>query len=346
MVDITRIAVGARSAHLALEVCHDATGLHGFIIVDDPGRGAAFGGIRRRGYASLGAAFDEVSRLARQMTWKTRFADLGVGGAKAVIVDHPDLDRAGAYRVFGEVVERLGGLFYCGPDLGTTEADMAFVRETTRFAKGCHVDTGKTTARGAMNVVAAALAHRFPNRAAGDVRVLIQGLGSVGEPLARLVAAAGHRPILCDFDDDLVERLSMSLTENGTPAFVADPETWRETSADVFVPCAVGRLFDVGDVARSGFEIVAGPANDQLADRRVAREFHDAGKLYVPDFAVSAGGVVEGVIRHTVADEIAATARLEDAVTAMGARANDLLVRAEAENRPPIDVALERIGSR
>jgi len=67
------------------QVYNPKIGLHGFVCLDNLSLGPGKGGIRLTPTVSI----DEVSRLARAMTWKNSLADLPFGGAKAGIIADP-----------------------------------------------------------------------------------------------------------------------------------------------------------------------------------------------------------------------------------------------------------------
>ena len=107
---------------------HDReSGLRAFLGVHDTSAGPAFGGIRRYAYGREKAALIDCMRLALAMSWKVALADIAGGGAKLVVLDHPDLDLERAYRHLGRAVERMGGRFYTGPDVGTSARELAWV---------------------------------------------------------------------------------------------------------------------------------------------------------------------------------------------------------------------------
>ena len=62
--------------------------------------------------------------------------------------------------------------------------------------------------------------------------------------------------------------------------------------ADVFAPCALGAVVNEDTIPRFKFKIVAGPANNQLANNEAGNELERRGILYAPDYAVNAGGLM------------------------------------------------------
>ncbi|MCA8954418.1 MAG: hypothetical protein KDE27_33240, partial [Planctomycetes bacterium] len=129
-----------------------ASGAVAVLAVHDTRLGPAHGGIRRWPYDSLAAATADVVALAQAMTRKCALAGVAAGGGKAVILDRDGLDRTAAYRLVARAVDRLGGRFFTGPDVGTTEADLRVVAEITRYvatgAAGGPGDLALATATG------------------------------------------------------------------------------------------------------------------------------------------------------------------------------------------------------
>ena len=109
-----------RSCRRVLEISHPDRGIYGVIVVDSLGQlGRAFGGVRRREYASRDEVMEDALALAHAMTRKCALAGLPVGGAKTALwVSQPDPQHF-AYELVAEEVERLAGVYVCGPDVGT-----------------------------------------------------------------------------------------------------------------------------------------------------------------------------------------------------------------------------------
>jgi leucine dehydrogenase len=114
--------------------------------------------------------------------------------------------------------------------------------------------------------------------------VLVQGVGAVGNDLARFLAEDGARVLVSDVDDERAAETGFEVV----PAADA-----IATECDVFAPCAIGGILSADSIPRLRCRIVAGSANNQLAEPADAERLRDAGILYAPDFVVNAGGVIQ-----------------------------------------------------
>jgi leucine dehydrogenase len=333
-----------------LVVCHDrATGLRAVIAVDDTTLGPGLGGVRWMPYPDEPAAVAEACRLARVMTLKNALADLPYGGAKSVILREPsadgpplDADRRAVMTAFGRFVARLGGAYVPGVDMGTTVDDLAVIGSVAPDVSCDRDDPSPATALGVFVGLRAAVAQRDgrePDDPAGltGCRVLVQGAGHVGADLGRRLAAAGAIVAVADVDPARAAVLAAEV--GGT---VVDPDAVATYPCDVWAPCATARVIDADHAAGLGCRIVAGAANDVLAERRAAAVLADQGVTYVPDFLLNAGGVVHiHAVRSGWGDD-----RLEEAVRKIGGRVHDVLALARASGKLPIDVAEERASAR
>ena len=313
-----------------------AAGAVAVVAVHDTRLGPAHGGIRRWRYPELGAAIGDAVQLARAMTWKCALADVPAGGGKAVILDRPDLDRAAAYRLVGRTVERLGGRFFTGPDVGTTVADLRVVRGETRFVATGEPeagdpgpgDLGLWTATGVAAALGA-LADRLGVPGAG-LRVAVQGLGAVGMRLCELLHAAGVRLVVADVDAELTAAAAARFG-----AEVAAVERIANVPCDVFAPCALGGVLTAAVARTLPARGVCGAANNVFADAAAARILRERGVLVVPDFVANAGALIAGALWHLRGRSVGA-----ERIRRIAATAGDILDRARAADLPPHEIAL------
>lgn len=310
------------------------SGLAAVLVIDDLTLGPGAGGVRTRAYPGLAAAIAEASALARAMTRKCALAGLAAGGAKAVVLDHPGLDRPAAFRALGRLVAELGGVFRTAGDLGTTAADLAAMAETCPFV---HPEEGGLTEAVARGLVGCARAcARARGRDLAGLTVAVQGCGAIGSAVARALHAAGAALIVADVDPVRAFRLSRE-----TGARIADPEDILRAPADLLAPCAVGGVI-TAEVARAmPAWALCGAANNILAAPAVAGLLRARDILHVPDVVASAGAVVEGIGRTVM--HLPDRAPLIDA---LGATAAALLAESAATGETTEALADRRVLAR
>ena len=269
------------------------TGTWIFIAVHDLTLGPAMGGCRMNTYPTPADGLKDAMRLAEGMTnkWATIGFDLG-GGKSVLAVPKPltGQEREGLLERFGDLLDSLGGVYACGPDLGTTADDMAVIGRRTKHVHGAGrvggtIDPGPYTALGVFHGIRAAVRHVFGSDALAKRSVLIQGAGDVGYPLGILLGEAGARVLVSDKDARHADRLAAA-----TGGTVVPPEHTIGTACDVYAPCAVGATLNAGSIPRLKCRIVAGSANNQLAEAADAARLHARGILYAPDYVINAGG--------------------------------------------------------
>src|SRR5438270_10116069 len=122
------------SGHEEVIVIDDAaSGLRGFIAIHSTRLGPAAGGIRLWKYASEEDCLADALRLSRGMTYKCALAELDCGGAKTVLMAHPNLKRAAGFQTLAQIIDSLGGRYLSGPDVGVTSDDLELMAGFTRF---------------------------------------------------------------------------------------------------------------------------------------------------------------------------------------------------------------------
>jgi leucine dehydrogenase len=273
-----------------------ASGLNAIIAVHSTALGPAAGGVRFWHYANSGAAITDALRLSRGMSYKNAMANLPLGGGKGVIL----ADRPGAtvtneqLEAFGRAVESLVGKYVTAEDVGMSEARMKVVATQTRHVSGLPVaaggaggDPGPVTARGVYLGVKASAKRGLGADDMRGVRVAIQGVGSVGGGVARLLAADGAKLVLADVNADRAKALAAEL---GAEAVDADAILTLDT--DILSPNALGAILTEQSIPQLRTKVVAGGANNQLATRQDGHRLHDRGILYAPDYVINAGGII------------------------------------------------------
>ena len=316
------------------------SGLSAVIAVHSTKLGPAAGGVRFWHYADSDGAITDALRLSRGMSYKNAMAGLDLGGGKGVVL----ADKPGAViseaqlKAFGRAVESLGGRYVTAEDVGMSEARMKVIAGETRYVSGLPVasgaaggDPGPYTAMGIYLGVKAAAKRGLGATDMKGVHVAIQGVGSVGGGLARLLAKDGARLTLADVDADKAKVLADEL---GADSASADAILTIE--ADIVSPNALGAILTEASIAKLRTKVVAGGANNQLATREDGTRLHERGILYAPDYVINAGGIINVGLEYLGhGDEAEVNARI--------AKIPDRLVEvwdeSERSGRPSSEVA-------
>ncbi len=272
-----------------------SSGYRAIIALHSTALGPATGGTRLWPYSSTSDALVDALRLSRGMTYKNAVAGLALGGGKAVILAPSEpFDREKLFLAHGRAVESLGGRFITAEDVGTTPADFEVSARETEWVAGFDGrggDPSPWTARGVMAGLVAATEHRWGSPELEGRVVALQGCGHVGEALARQLSEAGATLVVADRDTARAQRLADELG-----ATVIAPEAIYDVEADIFAPCALGSILDDSTIARLRVDVIAGAANNQLAEDRHAEALSARDIVYAPDFVINAGGVISGSV--------------------------------------------------
>ncbi|MEP7350161.1 MAG: Glu/Leu/Phe/Val dehydrogenase dimerization domain-containing protein [Sphingorhabdus sp.] len=283
--------------HESVHVFEDRdSGLRAVIALHSTHLGPAAGGTRFWHYADAQAAITDALRLSRGMSYKNAMAGLPLGGGKGVVLADANRTKTPAMlAAFGRAIESLGGRYVTAEDVGMSDADMVTISSETRHVSGLPVteggaaggDPGPFTARGVYLGIKAAAQHRLGVDSLKDVHVAVQGVGSVGGGVAKLLAADGARLTLAD--PDQAKLAAMAIATGGTAVALGEILTVK---ADIFSPNALGAILTGNSIAALDVAIVAGGANNQMATPADAQRLHDRGILYAPDYVINAGGII------------------------------------------------------
>ena len=273
--------------------CRDpVSGLTAYIAIHSTTLGPALGGCRMWPYASEQDAIDDVLRLSRGMTYKAAVAGLDFGGGKSVIIGHPRDDKSiDLLLAMGRFVESLGGRYQTAEDVGTSVADMAVLRRETRYAHGFTNAPGEqcpATAFGVFVGLRAAVRNALERDDLNGLRVAVQGVGNVGMRLCRYLTEAGARLVVADPNE-----AAANSAANEFGAKVVATDTIHRVAADIFAPCALGGILNDQTIIELAAPIVAGAANNQLAEKRHGARLRERGVLYAPDYVINAGGLID-----------------------------------------------------
>ncbi len=329
--------------HEQVVFCSDArSGLKAIIAVHNSNLGPALGGCRMWPYASEEEAVRDVLRLSRGMTYKSAMAGLKLGGGKSVIIGNPRTDKSPELlAAFARAVDRLGGSYIAAEDSGTGVEDMKYMSQFTRHVSGIvdkpsdggtrSGDPSPSTAYGTFVGIRAAVRERLGRDSLEGLRVAVQGLGHVGLDLAHQLKAAGAKLWVTDIHREPLVRAAKELE-----ATVVAPEEIFGLDVDVFAPCALGAIVNDHTLPQLKAKIVAGAANNQLAEPRHGAALMQRGILYAPDYVINAGGIIDVYYERTGNFDAAALKRhierIEDNLM-------EIFARARQEERPTGEVA-------
>lgn len=298
-----------------------------FIAVHNTVRGPALGGCRYSlAYATDDEAITDVLRLSKGMTYKNSLAGLDIGGGKSVMVGAAGFAKPTPemMKALGQAVESLQGKYVTAEDMNTGEADMMIVWNETKNVTGVPLDKvaadklpagfdvttlsganpSPYTAVGTYWGIRAAVKHKMGRDSLAGVRVAVKGAaGAVGSALCKMLRDDDAILILADLDhndrtpEKLVEvakraqaKLAAMADEYG--AQIVSSEDILSADADVYAPCATGGDLNDATIATLKAKIIAGCANNVLAETRHAQMLQERGVLYTPDYAINAGGVI------------------------------------------------------
>ena len=286
----------AQNEHEQIIYGHDkATGLQAIIAIHNTALGPALGGTRFWDYASDGDALTDVLRLSKGMTYKAALAGLKVGGGKAVIMGDPKQaktpDLLGKY---GQLVDTLHGRYITAPDVNTTMYDMVDIaRETTHVyalpsAQGGSDDPSPFTAYSTYLGIKAAVKKVYGDDSLEGKKIGVEGIGKVGKYLVDHLRKENAQVYVTDIAQDPLKAIAQQHSVQ-----VATPEEFHDLPMDIYAPCALGATLNDANIARLRCKIVAGAANNQLADeQRHSQLLLDRGIIYAPDYMVNSGGLI------------------------------------------------------
>lgn len=263
------------------------------IALHDTTCGPAFGGCRIKEYKLFESALEDALLLSSAMTFKSAFYELPFGGGKSVINGIPENDQQKKqwFDTLALLLNDLSGKYHTADDMGTTVDDMAYMRNSTVYARGVRDSNGKqvpATSYGVYLSIKAAVEHLLHKKSLRNIRVAIQGVGKVGWELCRLLKNDGAILIV---SDTISERAEAAKKEFG--AKIVAPDEIVTQDVDIFCPCGAGNIINSNLLSDIKTKIIVGAANNPLQHDDVAFKMHDKNILYIPDFVSNAGGVID-----------------------------------------------------
>ncbi len=278
-----------------LVFCNDASsGLRAIIAIHSTSLGPATGGLRMWPYADEEEAIFDALRLARGMTYKYAAAGVNLGGGKAVIIGDPKRDKSEALlRALGRFVDQLGGEYITGEDVGTTLADMEVIFSETNHVvtlpKHCGGagDIAPATALGSVAATKACAKRVWGTDELKGRTIALQGLGAVGYKALRMLVEEGAEVVVADVDP---QKVDAAIAEFKVTA-VAPNDIYKQ-DVDIFAPYALGAVINDETIPQLRAKVVAGSANNILAEERHGDELERRGIVYAVDYIANSGGTI------------------------------------------------------
>ncbi len=322
--------------HEQVVFCQDKeSGLKAIIAIHNTNLGPAVGGCRMWNYESDDEAITDVLRLSRGMTYKNALAGLTMGGGKSVIIADPKItDREALFRAFGRCIDTLGGKYYSAEDVGVSTADIMIAHQETPYMAGLEGKSGDPspyTALGTYLGIKAAVKHQRGLDSLKGLKISVQGVGHVGYYLCRHLHEEGAELIVTDIHQESLDRVA---SEFG--AIVVAPQDIYHQDVDVYAPCALGATINDITIPMLKATIVAGCANNQLAEVRHGELLKEQNILYAPDYVINAGGIINVSFEKDY-DSAAATAKVEEIYNTL----LTIFKQSDEQNRTTGDVADE-----
>lgn len=278
-----------------LFLCQDkALDFKAIIAIHDTTLGPATGGCRMWQYNHEMEAIEDALRLARGMTYKYAAAGVNLGGGKAVIIaDLHRKDREPIFRALGKFINRLGGKYITGEDVGTTLQDMEYIRMETEYVVtlptylGGAGDIAPMTAFGVIRAMQACWKRVYGSDNLMGKTITVQGLGAVGHNVVKQLHELGSKLLVTDIDPVKVEAMVRRFQVEKV-----DPDSIYNVDCDIFCPCALGGIINDNTLARLKCKIICGSANNQLKEERHGEILEEKGIVYAPDYIANAGGTI------------------------------------------------------
>jgi len=306
----------------------DASGLKAIIAVHNTKLGPAVGGCRMWDYASDEEALVDALRLSKGMTYKNAMAGLKMGGGKSVIIgDAKSIKSEALFIAFGEALNKLNGRYLSAEDVNITTTDIAIANTVTPFVTGTEGKSGNPapfTALGTFLGIKASVKHKLNRDDLKGLKVAVQGLGSVGYGLCEHLHKAGAKLFVTDINQAALNKAAIELD-----ATIVSLDEIYDQDVDIYAPCALGASINDDTIKRLKAKIIAGCANNQLAEPRHDQALVDNGILYAPDYVINAGGIINISFEENYNVE-SSTKKVEEIYFTL----LDVFTKADEQNKP------------
>lgn len=310
------------------------TGMKAMVAIHSTKLGPALGGCRFIEYPNTAAALQDAMRLARGMSYKAALVNLPLGGGKSVIIKPKgEFDRTAYMHQFGEFINQLNGRYITALDSGSLLSDMDIIAQHTDYVASLskyNGDPSPSTAKGVLKGIQAAVAFKLGKNSMEGLHVAIQGLGHVGYLLAKHLRELGATLTVADISPEAV---NLAVTELGAKAVHTDQI--HKVPCDVFAPCALGAIINDITLPQLQTTVIAGAANNQLANAHHGQQLHDKGILFAADYVINAGGLIFAASRYLNTPE----EKIADQINGIYTSLTDIFTRSAQDNIPASFIA-------
>jgi leucine dehydrogenase len=119
-------------------------------------------------------------------------------------------------------------------------------------------------------------------------KVMLQGVGHVGQYLVGHLVDAGAKVYITDINQERIKE-----TVDKYKVEFVEPSHMLDVDIDIYAPCALGATVNSESIPKLKCSIIAGAANNQLAEEKThGRALIEKGIIYAPDFLINAGGLI------------------------------------------------------
>ena len=341
-----------------VEIYDPSSQLKAVLVVDNVAMGPSIGGVRMAPDVTI----EECRRLARAMTLKNAAAGIPHGGGKSVIVGDPAMPagrKEKLIRSFANSIEQIRD-YIPGPDMGTDEVAMAWIRDEIGRAVGLPREVGgipldEIGITGFGVTVAVEVAQDFCDLKLDGARIAVQGFGSVGKHAARFLAERGARLVAasdsrgcCWNEDGLDVQALVAFKDAGNPVAefaggaALDRDALLDVECEIWIPAARPDVLTADNIDRLKVQIVAQGANIP-ATPEAERMLAERGVLVLPDFIANAGGVICAAVEWMNGTESQALLAVEEKIRA---NMHEVLTIARDDRKLPREAALEMAQNR
>lgn len=311
-------------------------GLRGYIALHNTKNGPATGGTRLYPYRSKKEALEDVLKLSKAMTYKCIFSGVKFGGGKAVIIASPRDKNEDVLRAYANFIKSFKGKYTTGTDVGISDADTAFMSKITKFilrGDGGGTTTSLMAGRGVYESVITSFKKLIPNKKLSDMTIAIKGVGKIGAELIRLLYKSGAKITVADKSLESISKVKKLFPK----VKVVDYKDIHKLKVDIYSPCAMGGEFNKKRIKELNCRIIVGGANNQFLDERDIQRVSKMGIVYIPDYVVNAGGLIQ------IVDELSKggynSKRVKNSIKNIGKSVAWLITESQKTGMTPFDVA-------